>query len=100
MSEVIIDQMGRVEIPQSIRELLGLKPGQLLSLETDPVAGSIQLRPLSDDSAISARPARESRLSEENGFLVIEGGEGLDIAYQIDQDREDRMRKLTKGTTT
>lgn len=99
MSEVIIDQMGRVEIPQSIRELLGLKPGQLLTLETDPDAGSIQLRLMSDDSAISEFPAMEPRLIEENGFWVIEGGEGLDIANQIDQEREDRAQKLTKGTT-
>lgn len=97
MSHVVMDQLGKIEIPQSIRELLGLKPGQHLSLETDDLAGAIQLRPLPNDALSTPTPGLEARLIEENGFLVIEGIEGLSVSELIEQDRKDRFQKLMKG---
>lgn len=97
MSQVVIDQLGKIEIPQSVRELLGLKPGQHLSLETDDLAGAIQLRPLFNETFSTPTSDLEARLVEENGFLVIEGVEGLNTSELIEQDRKDRFQKLMKG---
>ncbi|MDQ3013233.1 MAG: hypothetical protein M3X11_21320, partial [Acidobacteriota bacterium] len=36
----------------------------------------------------------EPRLIEENGLLVLDAGEGLDILKLIEQDREERIQKL------
>lgn len=96
MSEVVMDQLGRVEIPQSIRELFGLLPGRRLMLEADD-DGSIRLSPLSAEQPSSEEPEQEAQIIEEDGLLKIVGGEGVDIGALIDQLREERMQTLMQG---
>lgn len=98
MSELIVDQAGKVEIPRSVCEHLGLEPGQRLNLETDDEKGSIRLSPVIEENTSALTQDSEPRLIEENGFLVIDAGEGLDILKLIERDREERMRYLMGGS--
>ena len=96
MSEVVVDQSGRVEIPLGVRELFGLLPGRRLLLEADE-GGSIRLRPVDEDGLSTEEPASDPEIIEEDGLLKIVGGEGVDIGALIDQLREERMQTLMQG---
>lgn len=93
MSEVVVDQFGNVRIPGVILTRLGLGPGRRLVIETDE-EGSIRLRPVSEENSSLKFPTREPELIEENGVLILQAGDGLDISKLIEEDREDRMNKL------
>lgn len=98
MSEVVVDPLGRVEIPLSIRELFDLLPGQRLYVETDRDRREIRLSPVTVEELVD--PAAEMGtkvIEEEDGFLILDGGAGVDIVALIEQDREERMQKLMKG---
>ncbi len=95
MSELVIDQQGRIEIPLHLRVLWGLTPGRRLLLEADETVAALQLRPLPETGSNDSEP----RLLEENGFLVIEGGADLDLLALIEQDRTERLATLMEGAT-
>ena len=56
--QVTIDKAGRVVIPKSVRDSLGLSPGTGLALVVDGLA-------------IRLQPEARGRLVEQDGFLVI-----------------------------
>lgn len=93
MSELVIDQQGKIEIPLHLRVLWGLTPGRRLLLEADETVAAWHLRPLPENEPNDSQP----RLLEENGFLVIEGGANLDILALIEQDRNERLVTLMEG---
>jgi AbrB family looped-hinge helix DNA binding protein len=79
-----IDRAGRVVLPKPVRDRLGLKAGT--DLEMQETAEGVILRP------VQHRPSLIMR----DGLLVHRGKlpKGFDWNRMIDEDREDRMRKL------
>lgn len=77
-----IDKLGRIVIPQVVRERLGLRPGTTLKLAFE------------DDNAIYLEPVREEAMViDVDGWTVFatpsRGGE-TDIVKTIQEDREER----------
>lgn len=101
IGQVTVNEAGDVAIPKSICEQAGLRPGAELIVEKNG-AGEIRLRQAENGSAESSPEETtmggEAELIEENGLLVIKGGADVDIISLIEQDREERMRKLMKGS--
>lgn len=80
--KVTIDKAGRVVIPKSIRDDLGLQAGDVLEL--DRQGDSLQLRP-------KARTRRKGCL------LVFRSGlRNYDIAAAIEKTREERTQDLKR----
>ena len=79
-----IDKAGRVVLPKPVRDRLGLKAGT--DLEVEETAEGVVLRPVHQRASLVNR----------NGLLVHCGKlpKGFDWNRLIDDDREDRMRKL------
>jgi AbrB family looped-hinge helix DNA binding protein len=79
-----IDKAGRIVLPKRIRDRLGLHPGS--DLELEETAGGVFLKV----------PVQTPPLIEKDGFLVYTGAlpPGFDVLRAIDQDREERARKL------
>ncbi|MEO7650863.1 MAG: AbrB/MazE/SpoVT family DNA-binding domain-containing protein [Bryobacteraceae bacterium] len=79
-----IDGAGRVVLPKPVRDRFGLKAGT--DLEIQVTAEGVMLRP------VGQRPSLVNR----NGLLVHRGKlpKGFDWNRLIEDDREDRMRKL------
>lgn len=79
-----IDRAGRVVLPKPVRDRLGLKAGT--DLELHETSEGVMLKP------VQHRPSIINR----NGLLVHRGKlpKGFDWNRLIDDDREDRMRKL------
>jgi AbrB family looped-hinge helix DNA binding protein len=64
--EAVVDQAGRVVLPKSIRDALGLLPGT--KVDISPYGAGVQLVPA----------GRTARLVEENGVLVAAGDTQVD----------------------
>lgn len=83
-----IDKLGRVVIPQAVREKLRLRPGTTLALhvQTDE---EIVLKVVPEE-------ASEPRVVYREGVPVITGmGKfDVDIVELIKQDREERIQKI------
>ena len=79
-----IDKAGRIILPKTVRDRLGLHPGSALELEE--TQGGVFLKPSEQ------KPA----LVKKDGFLVYNGElpQGFDIRRAIEDDREERMRKV------
>ena len=79
-----IDKAGRIILPKPVRERLGLQPGS--ALEMEETQGGILLKPCEQ------RPA----LLKKDGFWVYTGElpPGFDVRRAIEDDREERMRKV------
>lgn len=79
-----IDKAGRVVLPKPVRDRFGLKAGT--ELEMQETAEGVVLKP------VQQRPSLVNR----HGLLVHRGKlpKGYDWNRLIDDDREDRMRKL------
>jgi AbrB family looped-hinge helix DNA binding protein len=79
-----IDKAGRVILPKPVRDRLGLRPGSDLELEETAVG--IVLKPAE----------RQPSLVKKGSFWVHTGvvPSGYDILKAVDEDREDRMRKI------
>ena len=79
-----IDKAGRVILPKSIRDRLGLHAGG--DLEIQETAEGVMLKPVD----------RKLSLVKEGSFLVHTGEipAGYDILKAIDEDREERMRQI------
>ena len=79
-----IDKAGRVVLPKPVRDRFGLKAGA--DLEVQEIAEGVVLKP------VSKRPS----LVRSGRFLVHKGqlSQGFDVLKAIDDDREERMRKL------
>ena len=79
-----IDKAGRVVLPKPVRDRFGLRAGS--DLEVQEIAEGVVLKP------VSKRPS----LVRSGRFLVHTGRlpQGFDVLKAIDDDREERMRKL------
>jgi AbrB family looped-hinge helix DNA binding protein len=80
-----IDKLGRIVIPQAVRERLGLQPGASLRLVQQ------------DDDAIYLEPVEDdSKIVYKNGVPVIRGSMNtdIDIVAGIRQDRDERTSYL------
>jgi AbrB family looped-hinge helix DNA binding protein len=85
---ITVDKFGRILIPKTVRDWLGLEPGTELDLEIaeDDGERTIALKPIHD------RPL----LVDEDGLLVYTGElqvKDFDIVDQIRTDREKRSRR-------
>lgn len=79
-----IDKAGRIILPKPVRDRLGLQPGS--ELEMEETQGGVFLKPCEQ------KPA----LVKKDGFWVYTGElpPGFDVRRAIDDDREERMRKV------
>jgi len=79
-----IDKAGRVILPKPVRDRLGLHAGS--DLEIQETADGVVLKPVD----------RKPSLVKEGSFLVHTGEipAGYDILKAIDEDREERIRKV------
>jgi len=79
-----VDKAGRMVLPKSVRDRLGLKKGGRLTIEESP-------------DGITLRPLKESpRFVNENGIMVFVGKVPKDIDWEKlrEEDREERFRDL------
>jgi AbrB family looped-hinge helix DNA binding protein len=81
--ETTLDQSGRIELPQELRDDLGLSPGTVLSIEEK--SGGILLKPLSGRSG----------LIRKDGVLVFSGEIEGDLTAAVQRDRDERSRKVS-----
>ena len=79
-----IDKAGRIVVPKPVRERLGLQAG--MDLEASEGPDGILIRPA------ERRPSlvRKGRFLVHTGELPV----GYDILKAIDEDREERIRKV------
>ena len=84
MKTLKIDIAGRVVLPKPVRDRFGLKAGT--DLEIEETAEGVVLKP------VRQRPSLVNR----NGLLMHRGKlpKGYDWGRLIDDDREDRIRRL------
>jgi AbrB family looped-hinge helix DNA binding protein len=79
-----IDKAGRVILPKPVRDRLGLRAGSDLEIQETP-------------DGVVLRPADRRPSLVRKGRFRVHAGElppGYDILKAIDDDREDRMRKV------
>lgn len=121
MKEIVVDQFGNVQIPETILMQLGLGPGRRLVIETSE-EGSIKLSPVSEEDHSASPPVSETeptepRLVEKNGILVLQADTAQDtiklirkngvlvasvesmgdLEHAVELDRQARIEKLMKG---
>ena len=62
MIPIAIDRAGRIVVPKSVRDALGLEPGTNLELE------------VKEDSIVLRRPRPGTVMNQKNGFWVFDTG--------------------------
>lgn len=81
--EITIDNRGRIVIPESLRNQLGLQPGMTLVVEK------------ADDDNVRLSPLAETpTLIDEGGILVITGEPLSDVSDIARQERDRRVSDL------
>jgi len=80
--ETAVDRFGRIILPKSLRDTLGLEPGDQLRIEQIP--GGLQLKPLNHEAPASMK----------EGVLVFSGMIEQRIENVVN---EHRHRQLKKG---
>ncbi|HBC85692.1 MAG TPA: hypothetical protein DCZ94_01930 [Lentisphaeria bacterium] len=80
--EVLVDNFGRILIPQSVRKHIGLKAGSVLDIEESE--NKIVLKPKEAQNPL--------RIKED---LAVYSGDIGDSGDLVKEDREKRIRKLT-----
>ena len=76
---ITIDRFGRMVIPKSVRDDLGLRPGDYVQAE------------VSHDAIVLRPAARVDPLRKEGGVLVFTGSAAGDIADALSSLREERV---------
>ncbi len=88
--EVTIDKFGRILIPKKVREMLGLKPGQVLELITDRTSRKLNLR-------LPAEPSSMEVIVTDFGLPIIQNGEPTEEAFDtvefIKETREEYLNR-------
>jgi AbrB family looped-hinge helix DNA binding protein len=79
--ETTLDKFGRVVIPKTIRDHLGLKSGEVLQIER--LEDEVMLKPLRE----------ESPLHNKEGVLVFSGAATGNMIEAIRVQREEQLRK-------
>lgn len=75
-----VDEKGRITIPQSVREILGIEPGMFVELVVDTSAKVVVLRPTATGVLASYRIRLRERKDVVNAIsAVLE--EGSDLKY-------------------
>jgi len=83
--ETIVDDSGRVTIPEEIRSHLGLTPGSRLTIEEQ------------DNEEITLRPLRDAPLlAEKDGVLVVQSRPAGQLEGSDREDRRARMSHLVE----
>jgi AbrB family looped-hinge helix DNA binding protein len=77
-----LDRFGRVIVPKSIRDRLGLVPGSEMTIDEHENEVVLKLVDL------------EGPLKLENGILVFAGTAKSDLTEAVRMHREDRQRKV------
>lgn len=77
-----VDRFGRVVVPKSMRERLGLRAGS--AIEIEEIEGRISLRPAETSSPLTMK----------EGILVFEGMATGDLEAATGADRERRAHRL------
>lgn len=83
--QILLDDWGRILIPDALRSRLGLKPGMTLVVE-DAEQGGVQLRPQEESSA----------LIEKDGLLVFTGELVGDVTNVVQEARGRRTQELIR----
>jgi AbrB family looped-hinge helix DNA binding protein len=81
---VKIDRAGRVILPKPVRDRMGLRAGSDLEILETP-------------EGVVLKPAERKPSLVKKGSFLVHTGEippGYDILKAIDEDREERMRKI------
>ena len=84
--EAMLDELGRILIPEQIRQDLGIGPGAVLRIE-ERDAG-IFLRPEASETAA------DPYLVRKGGVLVFTGQAEGDLEAAVQRDREERDAKM------
>ena len=83
MVTATLDRFGRIVIPKSVRDSLGLKPGTVLAIEQR-------------DDRVVLRPTDRSPMVEmKDGVLVFTGEAAEDLADAMRRQREQRLRDVS-----
>ena len=82
-----LDRFGRVIVPKSIRDRLGLVPGSEMTIDEHENEVVLKLVDL------------EGPLKLENGILVFAGTAKSDLTEAVRMHREDRQRKVAGKKT-
>lgn len=97
VGQIVVSDSGKVEIPESICEQLGLVPGTRLIVEADD-QGGIRLRlksegepPEQSDSDLTA-----PQLIWKNGVLMVRAEPAGDLEQAVERDREARLENLIR----
>jgi AbrB family looped-hinge helix DNA binding protein len=81
--ETTLDRFGRVVIPKEIRDILGLKPGELLKVEQ------------SDDEVVLKPLREEPPIKVKDGVLVYVGTATGNLMEAVRAHREERLRRAS-----
>ena len=84
-SELTIDAVGRIVLPQALRRQFRLAGGSVVTVEVQPEA--ILLRPR----------VRHATLTQEHGLLVHEGTAEGDLLTAVEDARRERDRQVHGG---
>lgn len=81
--ETTLDRFGRVVIPKAIRDILGLKPGELLKVEQ------------SDDEIVLKPWREEPPIKMKDGVLVYTGTATGNLMEAVRTHREERLKRVS-----
>ncbi len=84
--QVIIDKFGRMVLPKTIRDDLGLEPGS--ALEVEERQEEIVLKPVRPEQAIR----------EKEGLLVFSGKPLAALEGAVDRHRRERLDEFHPGS--
>lgn len=93
-----VDEKGRVTIPQVVRELLGIEPGNLIELTLDESTKSIVIRPMFNGVLAIYRVSLRSREELVEAVRVVIG-EGSELKQVECRELECFIRVLTLDST-
>lgn len=81
--QLAIDKFGRMVLPKSIRDDLGLEPGD--KLDASEQDGAILLRPVREQDA----------LRDKEGVLVFAGKATGNVADVVGKQRQERLERVS-----
>lgn len=84
--QLTLDRFGRMVLPKSLRDDLGLSQGD--QLDVDERDGGVWLRPV----------RKQDPLTRKDGLLIFTGESTGDLARALDDQRRARIRKASGWT--